>query len=637
MSGTTLDVRETGSAAEGSAATPRQPGASVRTAGAVEMRPEDSWARFIEPGSNVEYLAAWLAIACSRATDAQSAVIFVRSDAQQFGVGAVWRMEPEKNEAFQKLADQCAGTGEPVVQPAGKGIVLGYPIHVGEAVQAVLVLALAAHPGARLRDTMRELHWASGWIEAQLWRGRSMLTTKQVEAARLSLELLAAADSHQRFEASAMAVVNAVVDLTEFQRAALGMQRRHRIRLAALSRVATFKRRADFVGEFETAMDEAVAQDQPVAVPRPEGGHSAIDLAHRTLIRRTGDDIVLTVPVPVRGASVGALTVTRKRAQDERLALDPDAIEELRLAVAGIGPVLKLKYDERRWWSGRTRDLSGRALTAVFGRRPALMLGAIAGVLAVTLPFVLTGTLRISADAALQGSEQRAAVALIDGYILDSEVRAGDVVEKGDVLAVLDDRDLRLEESRLKANVLKAGQAIRDALANANRAESAQANAQFEEAKAALDLVDQRLSRLEIVAPISGMVVSGDLSQKLGAPVAQGDPLFEIARMDSYRVLIDVSEYDLAYIERGKTGRLVLASLSDKEIPFTLTGIAQISTPSGGENTFRVEADVTGAVDGLRPGMEGIAKIDVGEARLAWIWGRGTLARLQIFFWKFLP
>src|SRR5690606_18150828 len=100
------------------------------------------------------------------------------------------------------------------------------------------------------RDTMRELHWASGWIEAQLWRGRSMLTTRQIDAARLCLELLAAADSHQRFEASAMAVVNAVVDLSDFQRAALGMQRRHRIRLEALSRVASFKRRADFVSEF---------------------------------------------------------------------------------------------------------------------------------------------------------------------------------------------------------------------------------------------------------------------------------------------------------------------------------------------------------------------------------------------------
>lgn len=630
MSGTALDNRETGSAVLGSAA----PEAGER---APEAQQGDSWARFLEPASNVDYLAAWLAITCSRFAEALSAVIFVRSDSQQFGVGAVWRMDQGNNEAFQKLADQSAGAGEPVVQPSGKGVLLGYPIHVGEVVQAVLVLSLASHPGARLRNTMRELHWASGWIEAQLWRGRSMLTTRQIEAARLSLELLAAADSHQRFEASAMAVVNAVIDLTDFQRAALGMQRRHRIRLEALSRVASFKRRADFVGEFETAMEEAVAQDQPVAVPRPEALPSMIDLAHRMLLRRTGDDLVLTVPLPVRGRSVGALTVTRKRGESELLVLDPDAVEELRLAAAGIAPVLKLKYDERRWWSGRMRDLAGRALTAVFGRRPAITLGTVAGVLAILMPFVLTGPFRISADAVLQGSQQRAAVALIDGYILDSRIRAGDTVSQGDVLALLDDRDLRLEESRLTANVQKAGQAVRDALASANRAESAQANAQFEEAKAALDLVTQRLARLEIVAPISGMVVSGDLSQKLGAPVAQGDILFEIARMDSYRVLIDVSEYDLAYVERGKTGKLVLASLSDAEIPFTLTGIARVSTPANGENTFSVEAGVTGPVSGLRPGMEGIAKIDIGRARLAWIWGRGTLARLQLFLWRFMP
>ena len=636
MNEATLDTPGSGSAAEDGAATQRAQSARYAQNNG-QIRPEDSWARFLEPGSNVEYLTAWLAIACTRIKDAQEAVIFVRSDAQQFGVGAVWHVAAASSETFQKIADQSAGTGEPVVQVSGKGALLGYPIHVGEAVQAVLVVLLAVHPGARLREVMRELHWASGWIEAQLWRGRSMLATRQIDAARLSLELLAAADSHRRFEASAMAVVNAIVGLTDFHRAALGMQRRRGIRLEALSRVASFKRRADFIGEFETAMDEAIAQDQPVAVPRPGSAPSMIDLAHRTLIRRTGDDIVLSVPLPVRGRSVGALTVTRKRGEGELLVLDPDAVEELRLAAAGIGPVLKLKYDERRWWSGRARDLAGRALTAVFGRRPAIMLGAIVCVLAVLMPFVLTGSFRISADAVLQGSQQRAAVALIDGYIFDSRIRAGDTVAQGEVLALLDDRDLRLEESRLKANVQKAGQAVRDALASANRAESAQANAQFEEAKAALDLVNQRLARLEIVAPISGMVVAGDLSQKLGAPVAQGDILFEIARMDSYRVLIDVSEYDLAHVERGKTGKLVLASLSDTEIPFTLTGIAQVSTPAGGENTFRVEADVTGPVEGLRPGMEGIAKIDIGRARLAWIWGRSTLARLQVFLWRFMP
>lgn len=636
MNEATLDISGPGSAAEDGAA-PQRAQSQRYTQKTGQIRPEDSWARFLEPGSNVEYLTAWLAIACGQIKDAQEAVIFVRSDAQQFGVGAVWRVAAANSETFQKIADRSAGAGDPVVQASGKGALLGYPIHVGEAVQAVLVVLLAVHPGARLREVMREMHWASGWIEAQLWRGRSMLATRQINAARLSLELLAAADSHQRFEASAMAVVNAIVGLTDFHRAALGMQRRRGIRLEALSRVAAFKRRADFIGDFETAMDEAVAQDQPVAVPRPGSAPSMIDLAHRTLIRRTGDDIALTVPLPVRGRSVGALTVTRKRGEGELLVLDPDAVEELRLAAAGIGPVLKLKYDERRWWSGRARDLAGRAFTALFGRRPAIMLGAIACVLAILTPFVLTGPFRISADAVLQGSQQRAAVALIDGYILDSRIRAGDTVAQGDVLALLDDRDLRLEESRLKANVQKASQAVRDALASANRAESAQANAQLEEAKAALDLVNQRLARLEIVTPISGMVVAGDLSQKLGAPVAQGDILFEIARMDSYRVLIDVSEYDLAYVERGKTGKLVLASLSDTGIPFILTGIAQVSTPAGGENTFRVEADVTGSVEGLRPGMEGIAKIDIGRARLAWIWGRSTLARLQIFLWRFMP
>lgn len=602
-----------------------------------EGRPDELWDAFLEPSSRAQYLGAWLAIACRRIPDASHAVLFVRADAGRLGVGASWGGDTQEQETFERIAGDVAGRGEPVVHAAIDGAILGYPIRVDAAVQAVIVVHLSRHPGRGLRDVFRELHWACGWIEAQLWRARSALGTRQTGAARLAIELLAAADSHERFDAAAMAVVNAMTELTGFDRAALGMAGRKAIRLEALSRAAAFKRRAEFVSEFETAMEEAVAQDQPIALPRPKSAPSSIDLAHRALIHRTGDGVVLTVPLPVRGRAVGAVTVTRRRGDDEIVELDPDAIEEMRLAVAAVAPVLKLKHDERRWWSGRLRNLAGRAATALLGRRPALALGFAAGAILLALPFFMSGEFRINARAALQGSQQRAAVALLDGFLLDSRVRAGDLVREGDVLALLDDRDLKLEESRLRASVARAEQAIRDALASGDRAASARASAELAEARASLGLVAQQLERLTIAAPVSGVVVSGDLSQRLGAPVSRGEVLFEIARLDGYRVMADVSEYDLAYIEPGQSGEIVLASLPDRAIAFRVAGIARVSDPAGGENRFRVEADVTGEAGGVRPGMEGVAKIGAGRARLAWIWTRGTMDRLRVFVWRFLP
>lgn len=597
----------------------------------------DPWLDFLEPASGSAYLAGWLAVACGRIAGTDAGILFLRGEGNRIGIAASWRMADQKGKSFEEVAEALARNPEPLVKPHGQGALLGYPIELNGTIEAIAVLALKRHPGPRLRDVLRDLHWATGWIETQLWHGRAALSEKQIAAARLALDLLAAADQNERFDASALALVNAIGDLTGFDRGAIGMVRGKRVRLEALSRAAVFKKKADLVAELEAAMDEAVAQNDVVMVPRGESRRSRIDLAHRRLMERSGSGAVITAPLVVRGKAVGALLLERGRAEGETVTVDADAIDHLRLAAAAIAPVLKLKHDERRWWSGRLRHLMHRAGSAVLGRRPALTLATIAVLVLAVLPFLITGELRVSAQATLQGREQRAAVAPVDGFLRESQVRAGDSVQRGDVIATLDDRDLRLQQSQSLAKSQQAGQAARDALATGDRAASAKASAELAEAMASLALIDAQLDRLEVSAPMDGIIVSGDLSQKLGAPVSQGEVLFEIARLDGFRVLVDVSEYDLSLIALGQTGEVVLTSLSARTVPIRVTGISAVSEPADGENRFRVEAQVVGLPERARPGMEGVAKISAGRASLAWIWLRGTVNRLRLMFWRFMP
>ena len=46
-----------------------------------------------------------------------------------------------------------------------------------------------------------------------------------------------------------------------------------------------------------------------------------------------------------------------------------------------------------------------------------------------------------------------------------------------------------------------------------------------------------------------------------------------------------------------------------------------------------VEARIDNAPWRLRPGMEGVAKVDIGERRLIWIWTRSLREWIRIFFW----
>ena len=56
----------------------------------------------------------------------------------------------------------------------------------------------------------------------------------------------------------------------------------------------------------------------------------------------------------------------------------------------------------------------------------------------------------------------------------------------------------------------------------------------------------------------------------------------------------------------GQTGRVALAAMPDRQIPFTVTRIVPLAQVQEGKTVFRLEASLTpGESATLRPGMEG--------------------------------
>ena len=133
------------------------------------------------------------------------------------------------------------------------------------------------------------------------------------------------------------------------------------------------------------------------------------------------------------------------------------------------------------------------------------------------------------------------------------------------------------------------------------------------------------------------MVISGDLSQRLGAPVGKGELLFEIAPLAEWRVAVDVRERDLRHVRPGQPGRLLLSGRADAAAPIEVTRVTPVARAVDGANVFRVEARLTEAIPGLRPGMEGVAKIEAGEASILRVWTRTTLHRLRALVWEWTP
>ena len=269
-------------------------------------------------------------------------------------------------------------------------------------------------------------------------------------------------------------------------------------------------------------------------------------------------------------------------------------------------------------------------------RHPWPKLAGLALLLLVAVAGVWPGMHRVAGDAVLRGSVQRVVLAPVDGYVATAAARPGDVVAAGAVLATLDDQALQLEVAKWQAEYDRLDSEYREAMSLLDSAKVAVLRSSIERAAAEYELAADNLARAAIRAPLAGVVVSGDFSQQIGAPVQRGATLFELAPLDGYRIDIRVPESDVGDVARGQRGRLRLQSLPGTSLEVVVERVTPVATVADGRNVFEVEARLVGrAPDALRPGMQGVAKLDLGRERLLWLWTHEALDWLRLKLWGF--
>jgi hypothetical protein len=601
-----------------------------------------AWAAFAAAGSDAEFCAAWLALQCGAIARVRAGLLLLRSPgSDRFLPAAVWP-DPRRDVSYLTEAAERSltarrglvlGLAPPEHEYVARGMLhVAYPVEADGEVHGTVVLDIAARPEAQLQAVLRQLLWGGGWLEALLRRQGAGREVRRLERAAIGLDLLQAAQEHRDLDQAAIALVNELATRVKADRVSLGMVRKGTVKLQAMSRTAWFDGRSQLVEAIENAMEEAVDQEAAVSVPPLAPGR--INVAHRDLAARASAAAVLGVPVMTGGRAIGALVLERTEGPpfDADTVLLAEAVGEL------VAPGLERLQERRRWIGGGLRERLVRLRDRLLGpRHPAWKLGAL-GLLAVAAFLALAeGEFRISARALIEGATQRAVVAPFEGFLAEAPVRAGDRVRAGQLLARLDDRDLQLERVRWASEQEQSDRKYRDALARRDRVAARVLEAQVGQAQAQLALVEQKLARTRLAAPFDGIIVSGDLSQLLGAPLEQGKVLFELAPLEAYRVVLQVDERDVGHVAAQQQGALALAGLTSRTLPFQVTTVSSVSTPRDGRNFFRVEAALEEAPPTLRPGMEGVGKVSAGRARLAWIWTRSFLDWARVALWSWLP
>ena len=191
------------------------------------------------------------------------------------------------------------------------------------------------------------------------------------------------------------------------------------------------------------------------------------------------------------------------------------------------------------------------------------------------------------------------AVARASGLVAKLNVRRGDRVKKGDVIAVLSDEAREAQVAQARALVLqrKAELDAKRRLAETGavaRLDLVNIEAQAKAADAALAAADAEAERGSVIAPWAGVIT--DVPVQLGQQMSSGKEVAQIVALDPMLAVVEVAERKLGGVKVGEPAaiRLVTGETAQGHIRF----VSKSATPA--TRTYRVEVEVPNA-DGAIP------------------------------------
>ena len=617
--------------------------------GAGEERLRDPeqwfWRQFVEAATPKAFCQSWLPLQCRMLTGVRCAMVLMGpADRGPFTPVAVWpdakmnvghlaaaaerALKERRGLLLENDADAAGGKAPP------ERFHIAYPLEIENKIHGAVVMGVDEPDKSAVQRIMRKLHWGAAWLEVLVRRSEARKSELGNDRGQNVLDLAASAVEHEAFHAAAMAFVTRVADRLKCDRVSIGFVSRGHSRVSSMSHSAQFGKETNLVRDIGRAMDEAIDQQAVIVYPIPDDAVPTAVRAHERLERQRGSGAICTVPVEIKDKYQAALTLERPGDRP----FDPDEIDLLQSTAALAGPTLFVKRVEERWLIRKAFDSLVRQLKRLLGPGYIIRKLIAIGIAALVVFFsIYTVEYRVTAPTSLEGAVQRVVAAPFDGYIQTSDVRPGDIVRAGELLGVLDDRDLRLERVKWATEKEQYLKQYNQALAEHDRSQIRILRAKIGQADAQIALLDEQLVRTRIIAPFDGLIISGDLSQSLGSPVERGQVLFEVTPLDEYRVIAEVDERDIGQIFVGQQSDLMLSSMPGEIFAFVGEKITPVSTAQEGRNYFRVEGRLEQASERLRPGMEGVGKIAVDRRKLIWVWTHEAIDWIRLQLWRWLP
>ena len=490
-----------------------------------------------------------------------------------------------------------------------------------------LVLAIRAQERTQLNELTLRALLCTDFAQQLIQQTATPIPGDIMEMLDLTAEVM----QQRRFQEACLSLVNGITQKWKLQMAAFAWVTRGVPKLCAVSHLDRFERNAPQTALIENAMQPAILMgqevlwsndSQPLPMEDPLAEFAATVGAHR----------VMALPLKDTEGRIHAILLLTF-SSDSTPVVDAD---RLLLALDLLQPRLTdLQQSSLGPWSRALNRLNSLS-PAAFGPEGGLIKIGVLLCLGLCLYAGLgTWNYRIDASAQLSTEATRLISAPFDGLIAQVHATAGDQVLKDARLVSLDTRELDQQRAELMAELSKAGAEADKNRADGRLADMAMARARLDQASARLKRIQFYLQQAAILSPFDGIVVEGEKKELMGAPVKKGDKIFKVAKIEGLYVMLAVTERQMRHITAGAGGEISLLSHLEHNIPIRINSVIPVAQVKGQEgNQFMISAEILQAPQTWwRPGMTGLARIDVGPKSIAWILTHRMIDNLRMLLW----
>ncbi len=210
----------------------------------------------------------------------------------------------------------------------------------------------------------------------------------------------------------------------------------------------------------------------------------------------------------------------------------------------------------------------------------------------------------------------------VNGTINELNVKIGDLIRKGEVIAKLDPTDYSLKVQEAEASLLQSRAQMRNAAASysrirdlyeshsasrnqldASRAESESAAAAVEAMQKKLALTRSQHGYTVLKAPVDGTIA--EVLIEKNETISRGEPVVVLNSDQNLEVRVSVPEILVAEVKKGNQVTVTFDALPGR---FFIGNVSEVGVTSEAGTTFSVIIELDGTPSDVRPGMSAQAQ-----------------------------